>query len=85
MNNVTPPVQVSEDEIKRNLSTYLQRVKAGETVLIVTGGVALIEIKPLHASSQSVRPIGLVKGEFTVPDDFDAPLPENIVQEFEGS
>ena len=29
-------------------------------------------------------PFGLCKGEFTVPDDFDAPLPENIIKEFEG-
>jgi len=28
---------------------------------------------------QTVRPFGLCKGEFRVPDDFDAPLPENII------
>jgi hypothetical protein len=32
----------------------------------------------------SPRPFGLCKGEFSVPDDFDAPLPENIIKEFEG-
>ena len=30
------------------------------------------------------RPIGLAKGEFTVPDDFNAPLPEEVLREFEG-
>jgi hypothetical protein len=30
------------------------------------------------------RPIGLAKGQFTVPDDFNAPLPEHILQAFEG-
>ncbi len=30
------------------------------------------------------RPIGLAKGQFTVPDDFNAPLPENVLQAFEG-
>jgi hypothetical protein len=30
------------------------------------------------------RPIGLAKGQFTVPDDFNAPLPENVLQTFEG-
>jgi hypothetical protein len=30
------------------------------------------------------RPIGLAKGEFTVPDDFNAPLPENVLRSFEG-
>ena len=30
------------------------------------------------------RPIGLAKGEFTVPDDFNAPLPEDVLRGFEG-
>ena len=28
------------------------------------------------ASDKEPRPIGLCKGDFTLPDDFDAPLPE---------
>jgi hypothetical protein len=32
----------------------------------------------------SPRPFGLCKGEFQVPDDFDAPLPDYIIKEFEG-
>jgi hypothetical protein len=30
------------------------------------------------------RPIGLAHGEFTVPDDFNAPLPDDVLQLFEG-
>jgi hypothetical protein len=30
------------------------------------------------------RPIGLAKGQFTVPNDFNAPLPEDVLQAFEG-
>ncbi len=30
------------------------------------------------------RPIGLAKGQFTVPDDFNAPLPDDVLQTFEG-
>jgi hypothetical protein len=30
------------------------------------------------------RPIGLAKGQFTVPPDFNAPLPEDVLQTFEG-
>ena len=30
------------------------------------------------------RPLGLAKGQFTVPDDFNAPLPEDVLQAFEG-
>jgi hypothetical protein len=35
-------------------------------------------------STKSFRPYGLCAGEFVVPDDFDDPLPENIIAEFEG-
>lgn len=83
MTMITLPLRVSEDEIKHNLSAYLRRVQAGETLIIVTAGKPLVEIRPLEAISQPKRPIGLGAGEFTVPDDFDAPLPENVVQEFE--
>lgn len=30
------------------------------------------------------RPIGLARGQFTVPDDFNAPLPEDVIRTFEG-
>jgi len=30
------------------------------------------------------RPIGLARGQFTVPEDFNAPLPEDVLQTFEG-
>jgi hypothetical protein len=30
------------------------------------------------------RPIGLAKGQFTMPDDFNAPLPDDVLQTFEG-
>jgi len=31
-----------------------------------------------------LRPIGLAQGQFTVPEDFNAPLPEDVLQTFEG-
>jgi len=39
---------------------------------------------PDENAVNSPRPFGLCKGEFYVPDDFDAPLPEYIIKEFEG-
>lgn len=32
---------------------------------------------------ENLRPFGLGKGDFVVPDDFDAPLPEEILAAFE--
>ena len=36
-----------------------------------------------ETEAKSLRPFGLAKGEFVVPDDFDAPLPEEILASFE--
>lgn len=77
-------VQVSLDEIEHNLPAYLRRVEAGEAFVIVKAGKPMAEIKPPLSLPVSLRPYGLCAGEFTVPDDFDAPLPENILKEFEG-
>jgi antitoxin (DNA-binding transcriptional repressor) of toxin-antitoxin stability system len=76
--------QVSVDEMQRNLLAYLQLVENGETFVIVRTGKPVAEIRPVFSSPMRLRPFGLCAGEFTVPDDFDAPLPENIIEEFEG-
>ena len=76
--------QVSVDEIEHNLPAYLRRVEAGEAFVIVQAGKPLAEIKPPLSLPLSQRPYGLCAGEFSVPDDFDAPLPESVLKEFEG-
>jgi prevent-host-death family protein len=76
-------VQVSVEEIQRNLSAYLQRVEAGETLLIVRAGQPVAEVKPVMAHAKVLRPFALCAGEFKVPEDFDAPLPEDILHSFE--
>jgi len=39
---------------------------------------------PREYAVPAPRPFGLCKGDFLVPDDFDAPLPEYLIKEFEG-
>jgi len=70
-------VQVSMDEIEHDLPAYLQCVQAGEVLIVLKGGKPIVEIKPLPSEPASPRPYGLCAGEFTVPDDFDAPLPSS--------
>ena len=76
--------QVSVEEIQQDLSAYLQRVEDGETIIIIRAGKPVAEVKPLLSRTETLRPFGLCAGEFTIPDDFDAPLPEDIVKAFEG-
>ncbi|MBM4297155.1 MAG: type II toxin-antitoxin system Phd/YefM family antitoxin [Deltaproteobacteria bacterium] len=76
--------KVSVEEMQRDLSACLQRVEAGETLTIIRAGKPVAEVKPLHARLETLRPFGLCAGDFTVPDDFDAPLPEDVLNAFEG-
>ncbi len=66
---------ITMDEIQRDLPGYLKRVRAGETLLILQDDKPVAELKPVAAVSEPLRPFGLCAGEFTVPDDFDSPLP----------
>lgn len=76
-------VRVTIDEMQHDPLKYLHQVEAGETVVIVRSDQAIAELRPI-GSQQQFRPFGLCAGEFTVPDDFDAPLPEDILNMFEG-
>ncbi|HKV41481.1 MAG TPA: type II toxin-antitoxin system Phd/YefM family antitoxin [Blastocatellia bacterium] len=76
--------QVSVDEITADLPAFLRRVEAGEELTITHAGRAVAEVKPISSSARIARPFGLCGGAFTVPDDFDEPLPEEVLQDFEG-
>jgi antitoxin (DNA-binding transcriptional repressor) of toxin-antitoxin stability system len=76
-------MNVTVDEIQRDPLKYLSQVEAGETLVIVRSDKPIAELRPI-ARSKQLRPFGLCAGEFTVPDDFDAPLPEDLLSAFEG-
>jgi antitoxin (DNA-binding transcriptional repressor) of toxin-antitoxin stability system len=75
---------ITLEDMKRDLSGALKRVSAGETLLIVEANKPVAELKPVPPAAQQLRPFGLCAGEFVVPADFDAPLPDEILAEFEG-
>ncbi len=75
---------VSVDEIQQDFLGRLQKVEAGEKVIILKSNKPMAEIVPLRSDTTGLRPIGLCRGEFIVPDDFDSPLPEDVIQQFEG-
>jgi len=75
---------VSLQELRRDPDALLNRVEAGEHLVVVRGGRPVAELRPVPVVQPGPRPFGLCAGEFTVPDDFDAPLPEEILRSFEG-
>ena len=76
-------VAVTVSDIEGDLPTYLRRVEAGETVVVQRDGKPIAEIRPVVAVSKQPRPYGLAACEFTTPDDFDEPLPDEIVAAFQ--
>ena len=54
-----------------------EEVKNSEAVSVI---VTILDEEP---DAKNLRPFGLSKGEFIVPEDFDAPLPEDILADFE--
>jgi antitoxin (DNA-binding transcriptional repressor) of toxin-antitoxin stability system len=71
-------------DLARDVLGSLRRVESGETLVITRDELPVAEIKPLTQASAEPRPYGLCAGEFTVPADFDASLPDDVLDDFEG-
>lgn len=80
-------ITIDINDVARQLPGFLLHLKAGETMLILQGDQPVAELKSLRAVSppQELRTFGLCAGEFVVPDDFDAPLSDSVIAEFEGA
>jgi antitoxin (DNA-binding transcriptional repressor) of toxin-antitoxin stability system len=76
-------MNVTVEQFESEPGEYLRRVIEGETVVVYHDGLAVAEIRPI-TEARRLRPIGLARGEFVVPDDFDDPLPDDILAAFEG-
>ena len=72
----------SVHEAKTHLSRLLRRAEAGEDVVITRSGLPVARLSPVHGSR---RVFGQDRGRLHVPDDFDAPLDDDLLRAFEGS
>ncbi len=84
-------LRINIHEAKTQLSKYAKRVKAGETIWLCDRNKPFAEIRPLspaaiEAEGESKgRPIGIDKGAFSLPTDWDSPeLNETVRELFEG-
>ncbi len=74
---------VNTHEAKTQLSRLLRRVATGEEITIANRGVPVARLVPVPPK-KAQRVLGILRGEFSVPDDFDAPLPDDLLDLFEG-
>jgi prevent-host-death family protein len=75
--------RVNTHEAKTHFSRLLRRVAAGEEITIANRGVPVARLGPV-LPEKAQRVLGIFRGEFSVPDDFDAPLPDAVLELFEG-
>jgi len=74
-------ITVNVSEAKARLSSLLARVGAGEEVVIAKAGKPIARLAPFDGQPGK-RIGGLDRGSFFIPDDFDAPLPPEILEAF---
>jgi len=72
---------VGVHEAKTHLSRLLDDVAAGEEVVITRRGEEIASLVPRHRRPR--RELGTDRALFHVPDDFDDPLPQELLDEFE--
>ncbi|MGV8894017.1 MAG: type II toxin-antitoxin system Phd/YefM family antitoxin [Burkholderiaceae bacterium] len=71
-------------EAKTQFSKLIEAVMNGEEVIIARAGKPVASLVAIQ-SKTSVRRAGALKGKITIADDFDAPLPDDVLTSFEGS
>ena len=77
-------IKLNIHEAKTHLSRYLEKLKKGETILLCKRNEPIAEIRPLPERSNRKRPIGLAKGQLTIHKEFFDPLPDDVIQAFDG-
>lgn len=68
-------------EAKTQLSRLIEAAHRGKDVIIARDGTPVARIVPIKR--RRLKP-GLLKGKIRIAEDFDAPLPPDVLRRFEG-
>lgn len=84
-------IYVNQQEAEQQFSQLLSQVLQGEEIIISIEGQKMARLVPISANKavissevSGIRVPGIDEGRFIVPDDFDAPLPPDLLNAFEG-
>ncbi|MCC6472495.1 MAG: type II toxin-antitoxin system Phd/YefM family antitoxin [Burkholderiales bacterium] len=75
--------KINVHQAKTHLSRLLERAQAGEEFLIAKAGKPVARLGPITPPLKKRR-LGILDGKFKIPDDFNRPLPEELLAAFEG-
>lgn len=71
-------------EAKTHLSRFVEQAAAGEEIIIAKAGKPIAKLVPLQSLPRH-RNLGMFKGQLNVPSDFDAPISDEMITQFESS
>lgn len=71
-------------EAKTNFSKLLRRVSLGDSIIIGNNGEPVAVLAPYKKTKRKRRKSGTAQGLIEIADDFNAPLPEDVLLDFEG-
>ncbi|MDZ7621539.1 MAG: type II toxin-antitoxin system Phd/YefM family antitoxin [Candidatus Competibacteraceae bacterium] len=75
--------QVNIHEAKTQLSRLIELTQAGQEFIIAKAGKPVARLTPIDRGKPPRR-LGLLDGQIRVPDDFNTPLPDAVLDAFEG-
>lgn len=76
--------EVSIVQAKARLSAVLRQVERGEAVVVTRHNRPVARITREPQARKGLRPYGLAKGAFVVPDSFNDPLPDDLLDLYDG-
>jgi len=74
---------INIQEAKIHLSKLVEETNKGQEVIIAKAGKPMARLVPVCSGCKRRR-LGPLAGKFSIPADFDAPVPEEVVTSFEG-
>lgn len=77
-------VTVKVHEAKSTLSRLIQRVEAGDRIIIARGDVPVVELVPIVAPTSHARRFGALRGVVSVGPEFFEPLPADELERWNG-
>ncbi len=75
---------ISIAEAKKSLSALIKRAAAGERIEIGAYGYPQVALIPAVVRERGIT-FGLLAGKLVIPPDFDAPMPPDVLADFEGA
>ena len=77
-------IRINIYEAKTRLSQLVEEAASGQDVVIARAGRPVARLTRLAGSGRKRR-LGVLDGQFCIPDDFNRPLPDDVLQSFEGN